>query len=256
MKPAQALAVIGSMTDGARILSGLAGGPASDSYLVGRDADRWVLRIDTEVAAELGLDRGAESFVLGTVYKEHLGPLLQFVDIEAGIQLTRYVPGRTWTRDDLADATNIERVGRLLQRLHGVGPVGKPFALRGRVARYAARIATPTARELAADIDARLRRLAGGETCLCHNDLVSANFVDGERLSLIDWEYAAVGDPFFDLATIVQHHALGETAAIALLRAYRGEARDVDFARLEEFCAVYQRLRQLWQSFIDELAGD
>ena len=34
----------------------------------------------------------------------------------------------------------------------------------------------------------------------CHNDLLAANFIqDGDRLWIVDWEYAGMGDPFFDL---------------------------------------------------------
>ena len=35
----------------------------------------------------------------------------------------------------------------------------------------------------------------------CHNDLLNANFIDdGARIRIVDWEYAGMGDPFFDLA--------------------------------------------------------
>ena len=34
----------------------------------------------------------------------------------------------------------------------------------------------------------------------CHNDLLNANFIDdGTRIRIVDWEYAGMGDPFFDL---------------------------------------------------------
>ena len=36
----------------------------------------------------------------------------------------------------------------------------------------------------------------------CHNDLLNANFIDdGVRIRIVDWEYAGMGDPFFDSAT-------------------------------------------------------
>ena len=43
---------------------------------------------------------------------------------------------------------------------------------------------------------------------LCHNDLVHSNIIDGDPVRLIDWEYSAVGDPYFDLAIVVRHHQL------------------------------------------------
>src|SRR4029078_12571012 len=41
-----------------------------------------------------------------------------------------------------------------------------------------------------------------------HNDLLNANFIDdGERLVIVDWEYAGMGDPVFDPADFSNHHA-------------------------------------------------
>ncbi len=37
---------------------------------------------------------------------------------------------------------------------------------------------------------------------LCHNDAFHSNFIHSDRLYLIDWEYAGMGDIFFDLASI------------------------------------------------------
>ena len=45
----------------------------------------------------------------------------------------------------------------------------------------------------------------------CHNDLLAANFLhDGERLWIVDWEYAGMGDRFFDLGNLAVNN--GSTA--------------------------------------------
>ena len=47
----------------------------------------------------------------------------------------------------------------------------------------------------------------------CHNDLLNANFLDdGERLRIVDWEYAGMGDRFFDLANFSINHELDADA--------------------------------------------
>lgn len=258
MTPEQALTAIGSLTAGARVVEKLAGGPTSDSYLVERGADRWVLRIDNELPAALGLDRSAEAVVLAHIYKEQpaeecFGPRLEFVDVGQGIQLTRYIPGRAWTAGDLDDPGKLARLARLLRRLHGAPTAGKPFMLRERVARYAADIGSAEASALAAEMDEMLSRLEApsGRHCLCHNDLVCANVIEGDRLYLVDWEYAAVGDPFFDLATVVQHHELSDAAAAEFLQAYLGRIRAADTRRLDSYRELYQRLLILWQFVVD-----
>ena len=43
----------------------------------------------------------------------------------------------------------------------------------------------------------------------CHNDLLNANFIDdGARIRIVDWEYAGMGDPFFDLGNFSINHEL------------------------------------------------
>ena len=58
----------------------------------------------------------------------------------------------------------------------------------------------------------------------CHNDLLNANFIDdGRRLRIVDWEYAGMGDVFFDLANFSINHGLDRDGREALLEAYFGE---------------------------------
>ena len=58
----------------------------------------------------------------------------------------------------------------------------------------------------------------------CHNDLLNANFIDdGERLRIVDWEYAGMGDPFFDLANFSINHELDADGRATLLARLRGE---------------------------------
>ncbi len=67
----------------------------------------------------------------------------------------------------------------------------------------------------------------GSDACLCHNDLLNANFLDDGTLRILDWEYAGMGDAFFDLANFSRNHDFHETqdrlAAAGILRP--GDAR-------------------------------
>ena len=62
----------------------------------------------------------------------------------------------------------------------------------------------------------------------CHNDLLNANFLDdGERLCIVDWEYAGMGDRFFDLANFSINHELDD-----------GRERDASRRLLRRACAT------------------
>jgi thiamine kinase-like enzyme len=74
------------------------------------------------------------------------------------------------------------------------------------------------ASELAQRIEKRRRDQAPRP---CHNDLLNANFIDdGRRLWIVDWEYAGMGDPFFDLGNFAVNHELDAAGEHALLESY------------------------------------
>jgi thiamine kinase-like enzyme len=54
----------------------------------------------------------------------------------------------------------------------------------------------------------------------CHNDLLNGNFLLGDKLYILDWEYAGMGDVFFDLANFSNNHELSEHESRFLLDCY------------------------------------
>jgi thiamine kinase-like enzyme len=58
------------------------------------------------------------------------------------------------------------------------------------------------------------------EFVLCHNDPYYLNFLDDGTLWLIDWEYAGMGDPMYDLAGV--GHTLDADGRDVLLETYYG----------------------------------
>lgn len=58
------------------------------------------------------------------------------------------------------------------------------------------------------------------KTCLCHHDLALNHIASVERHILYDWEYAAIGSPYFDLAGAVAVNGFTEVEEIEFLRAY------------------------------------
>ena len=58
----------------------------------------------------------------------------------------------------------------------------------------------------------------------CHNDLLPGNLLQtGDRVVLVDWEYAGMGHRLFDLGNLAVNNDFGEDAERRLLSAYFGE---------------------------------
>ncbi len=92
--------------------------------------------------------------------------------------------------------------------------------LRQRLAEYA----------VLADL---LERAVGPvEIVFGHNDLLAANWIDdGQRLWLIDWDYAGFNSPLFDLANLSCNNAFDAAQDHVLLHAYFGQPPDADCQR-------------------------
>jgi thiamine kinase-like enzyme len=204
----------------------LGGGITNRNFKVEADGQEFVLRIggtDTEL---LGIDRGAEHAASLVAAELGLGPeVVAFIEPE-GYLVTRYVHGEVGKVD-------AARVGAALCLLHD-GP-----ALPGRfdsfriVEAYRATagehgVTVPSEYERAKEIADQIeRRRSRAPLRPCHNDLLNANFIDdGMRLWLVDWEYAGMGDPFFDLGNFAVNHELTEEGEHALLTAYGSDDGD------------------------------
>jgi aminoglycoside phosphotransferase (APT) family kinase protein len=239
----------------ARVLQELAGGSVSDSWLVEKHGKRLVVRMDTPLARKLGLDRPGELRVLETVAAAGIGPDLIWADPAAGVLVTAYIPGPVWSDKSMLDLAGLERLAGTLHRLHSLpAAVAPDFTPAQAALTYARGIGTPAAVELAENVVRLASQLLapGHRRSLCHNDLVYSNIIDSDPVRLIDWEYAAVGDPLFDLAVVVRHHQLPDAVAQGFLRACLGLPDAQTTERFNAFCDLYDLLSALWHMTVNK----
>lgn len=241
----------------------LSDGPTNTSYLVRRGDELCVLRLDKPLAKELGLDRIAEHDIVETASLAGIGAEPLHFDADSGTSLRRYLPGRAWSETDLHDAAKLQLLAHRLRDLHALPPVGNTFEPGLAARRYARQLGTTEAQDYADKANLILADLhyEPARECLCHNDLVAGNMVeidvggvvrtgarDRSGLMLIDWEYAGLGDPWFDLALVIEHHQLPDELQAGFVNAYlRREVRDTEMRRLTGWRRFYRALLSLWQ---------
>jgi len=236
----------------ARVVRLLADGPTNITCLIEADGQRQVLRLDKPEARALGLDRENERAVCDTIAAAGLTLAYTHCDVAGGVWLRPYVAGRCLDREALHDSAVLARLARLLQRLHRLPPVGRRFDPAAAARRYADQLGTPAAGRLADRVGRMQVAAEQGRdpAALCHNDLVAENILEtaDQRMLLIDWEYAAIGDPFFELAVVVRHHDLPDSLAEHFLAAYLdGAVTDQARERLVLQGDLYTCLLDLWQ---------
>jgi thiamine kinase-like enzyme len=203
------------------------------------DGDAYVVRLpgaDTEL---LGIDRHAELEATRAAAAAGVGP--EVVDFVEGCLVTRFLDGTPIPVDDLSGEDVLASVVRSIRAIHTAAPIPSTFSVFRVVERYhdlAAERGVPIpavydrAHSLAARIEGALARNPLPEAT-CHNDLLNANLLRaGDRVWVVDYEYAGMGDPFFDLGNLSINNELPPPARETLLGLYVGDVRDVHRARL------------------------
>jgi thiamine kinase-like enzyme len=221
----------------------LSGGITNRNFLVvaGGQPGRYVLRLAGNDTHLLGISREVEHAATVSAAGVGVGPeVVAFVRPE-GYLVTRFIEGSPVSLESVRTPETLRRVGDSLRRIHDGPPIPGLFVPFRIVEAYRALAAArgvpiPPEYELALAIGRRIELAllsAPLEMRPCHNDLLNANFIDdGVRIRIVDWEYAGMGDPFFDLGNFSINHELGPDADAVLLEAYEDEVRQAHLARL------------------------
>lgn len=201
----------------------LGGGITNHNFRVEVGEETFVLRIGGEDTQLLGIDRESEHAASRVAAELGLGPeVVIFLEPE-GYLVTRFVTGEVGKVD-------VVQVGAALRRLHDGPAMPSRFDSFRVVEAYCTiaderGVAIPPPYGWASEIACRIEeRRRDAPTLPCHNDLLNANFInDGSRLWIVDWEYAGMGDPFFDLGNFAVNHELDVDGERLLLDTYGSE---------------------------------
>jgi thiamine kinase-like enzyme len=240
------------------VLTALVGGITNRNYLVaipGAD-DRYVIRLAGNDTHLLGISREVEHAATVAAAGVGVGPEVTAFIRPEGYLVTRFIEGSRVSDEAVHRPETLDRVADSLRRIHDGPPIPGLFVPLRIVDAYRALAAArgvpiPPEYELAAAIGRRIEiacLAAPLEPRPCHNDLLNANFIDdGVRIRIVDWEYAGMGDPFFDLGNVSINHELTPDEDARLLRAYDGgEPRPSRLARLTLMRIVSDFREAMW----------
>ena len=214
------------------VLTALSGGITNRNFLVtpGDGDDRYVIRLGGNDTHLLGISREVEHAATVAAAGVGVGPeVVAFIRPE-GYLVTRFITGDPVSLEQVHEPFRIVEAYRALAISHGVS--------------------IPAAWDRAHEASRRIERAfleAPIELRPCHNDLLNANFIDdGQRIRIVDWEYAGMGDPFFDLGNFSVNHELSPEEDTWLIEAYDGEVRAPRLARLALMRVVSDFREALW----------
>ena len=223
-------------------------GLTNANYKVTVDGEPFVLRLSGQNTQRLGIDRASELAALQAAAAADIGPqVIAFLPPE-GHLVTRWIAGRHWDVAEYRIPENVRLLTGTVQRIHALPPNGAVFSPFQRVTSYL-EIAHNLGVPLPAAFTGFLETMHAIEAdqahdpddwrCFCHNDLVAVNYLYLEQeksIKVLDWEFAGLGDRYYDLATVVYTHdnvgPISPELEEVMLACYFGDVTDWHRRRL------------------------
>ena len=238
----------------------LSGGLSNANYLVTDAAGRHVVRFGKDYPFH-HVSREREVMTARAAHAAGFAPAVEYA--APGVMVTRFLGAKTYGPDDVR--ANLARVARLVRMFHTgmpghVSGPGFMFWVFHVIRDYARTLEAGGSRmvdelprylTLAEELEAVQLPLP---IVFGHNDLLPANLLDtGDRLWLIDFEYAGFSTAMFDLAGLSSNAGFSAEESDELLVAYFGTAPSPDLRRSLAAMQCASLLREAMWSMVSEL---
>ena len=240
-----------------KIVAVLTPGISNFSVLV-ESGQGFVVRIDGVNPATHGLNRQTEWRALVAARLAGLAPTPRYFNPELGSLVCDYLS------PDEKQALCIADVAALLRNIHQLPARHCRLDLAERILRYEKQLEHRNTSQpplLARVRDPVLALLdsikqQSHPVSLCHNDLLQANRIySAGQLWAIDWEYCAMGSPWYDIAVVVNGDSLSAAQTDELLAAYLGRpATSAEQQTLHQYGCIYRYLELLWYQTLERPA--
>ena len=237
------------------------GGITNQNFLVQDQNEKFFARVGEDIPVH-GVMRCNELAASRAACAVGLAP--EVVYSAPGVLVMKFIRGRTLASKDVQRAETLRKILSLIGRCHRY----MPAHIRGStnlfwvfqvLRNYAVtlrdnnnRLTTQLPRLM--EIADRLEEAVGTmQLVFGHNDLLAANFIDdGNRLWLIDWDYAGFNSPLFDLANLVSNNGLSVEQEDWVLEIYFDRRPDDGARRAYYAMKCASLLREGFWSLVSE----
>jgi thiamine kinase-like enzyme len=246
--------------EGPRTVTPLVGGLTNTNVRVTTPERDVVVRISHEDSSLLAIDREAEFANSKNAAQSGAAPGVVEYSPDHHLLVVEYIDGHTLTDEDLASENMLSRVASACRQLHDGPRFVNDFDMFTIQHGYLDTVIErgfrlppgylglmPQVERISAALSAYPL-----ETVPCNNDLLAANLIDdGERIWVIDFEYAGNNDPCFELGNIWSEASLPLDHLAVLVNAYFGAERPELVARARLFGLMSKYGWTLWASIQD-----
>lgn len=217
-------------------IENIEGGLTNQNFKVIFPNNSYFIRTGSQNAHLLGLDSEREYFCTKEAAALGIAPHVLFYDSESHIMVMPFIESLPIKKDLIT----YRRVLSLLRQLHNseikLSNTFCPYDIIYNYYQHAVDLRhdqhVPLSSYLLSIVE-EIRQVAPSYRNLvpCHLDLYSKNFLDdGNKIWIIDWEYSAMADPLYDLATLASADFLSLQEMQEILQIYLEKPTPQDFA--------------------------
>ena len=252
----------------------LSGGITNLNFRIDADGRSYVIRLAGEGTDQLGIKRDVEYAANKAAGELGIAPEVVFFIEPEGYIVTRFSNGKRIMPEDIVKPDYLARIAKKIRLFHRRAPKFKgEFNVFKRV-EMLKKVSKSNNARFPHDWDFIMQKMNEVKKALekdpyvptpCHNDLLNLNWLDEDvpgdigEIRLLDWEYAGMGDIFFDLGNFSHHHRLNEDQVDLFLYEYFGEITDKNYARLRLMWPMSELHEAMWgttQTGISKLEED
>jgi len=245
----------------------LSGGLTNQNFRVDTENGALVFRLLEEKGRLLGINRQNEKDCSQIASELGIAPEVIFFDEEQKALVIRFVEGKTLTEEVARQPERLERIFSAM-KTYSSGPAFPGEFSAFKTVRAYTKLAQeknvqfPDEMQFCNEAFGQIEKSVHPHQQIapCHNDLLAANFLDdGKKIWILDWEYAAQGDLFFDLGNFAVNLGLNDGECQKLLEIYFGEAHEKNMAQLQLMKLASDMRESLWgflQSGISDMDFD
>jgi len=243
-------------------LEPVSGGITNQNFAVADQERKYFVRVGNDIPLH-GVMRFNELQASRAASQVGLSP--QVLHWVPGILVLDFIEGKTLSDKDVRQQHQLERIVPMLRTCHQEmaqsmrGPA-LIFWVFHVIRDYAATLVEGKSRMMGLlpsllDKSQQLEKAVGPVNLVYgHNDLLPANFLDdGQRLWLVDWDYAGYNSPLFDLANLASNNALPPEQEDWLLNSYFNSTVSAEIRHAYEAMKCASLLRESLWSMVSEI---
>jgi thiamine kinase-like enzyme len=243
----------------------LSGGMTNLNFKVSDGAEKYVVRLGSDDPIHL-ISRANERATCQAAFEAGISP--ELIHSEPGILVVRFIEGHVFEESDVRNDQNLARITTLLKKFHHAIPQNFQSIpvmfwvfqilrhyqnlLRQGGSQHRGRLTELN--NQAATLEKAVGKVA---IVFGHNDLLAANFIDdGEKIWLINFDYAGFNSPLFDLSNLASNNELSTDQEMTMLESYFGSSMNLKQWRSYYAKKCASLLRGTLWSMVSEIHSD